>query len=197
MKGMHITSKTRLLTAPRLVLIGLVAMLALGASVAAAQAPPAPPARFLGTVMVNGAPAAAGTTVTAMVGTATCGQTTVFASGGDERYTIDVPALDATLAPGCGTDAAPVSFIVGGTKANETGSWRSFQLNQLNLTVGGAAATATATATKVATPVAPVTGSGVTDSGGAGTTTLMLVAGMLVVVSLGAGGLALAKRTYR
>ncbi len=132
-----------------LLAVSLLAVLALGASVAAAQAPPAPPARFLGTVTVNGAPAATGTTVTAMVGTATCGTTTVATANGEQRYTLDVPALDASLAPGCGTDNATVTFIVGGKTANETGSWKSFQLNQLNLTVSSAAS---ATPTKTTTP---------------------------------------------
>ena len=176
-----------------LLAVSLLAVLALGASVAAAQAPPAPPARFLGTVTVNGAPAATGTTVTAMVGTATCGTTAVATANGEQRYTLDVPALDASLAPGCGTDNATVTFIVGGKTANETGSWKSFQLNQLNLTVSSAAS---ATPTKTTTPVAPVTGSGTVAPSGA-TTEWFLIAGMLVAVSLGAGGLALARRTYR
>src|SRR5262245_4758279 len=48
---------------------------------------PSPPNRFFGTVTLNGQRAAAGTAVTAAIGSATCGSGTVSATG---TYTVDV-----------------------------------------------------------------------------------------------------------
>ena len=136
---------------------------ALGTQQILAQgSPPNPPSRFVGTVLVNGQPAANGTTVEAHIGSTVCGSTTVFISGSDARYTLDSP--DTASVAGCGTDGATVTFFVGGQQAAQTGTWHNYQLNTVNLTVGGAA---TATATAAApTPLAPVTGSGTASSGG-------------------------------
>ncbi len=172
--------------------LALGAALSLGAVAAvSAASPPAPPARFVGTVMVNGSPATPGTAVEAHIGSATCGVTTVFMSGTDARYTIDSPALDPSASPNCGTDGATVAFYVGGVKANETGTWHSYQLNTVNLTVGGATPTAAASSTPTATvtPGAPVTGSGVASSG---SVSLVWIAGALALVVVGGGGAALA-----
>src|SRR5690348_1251977 len=122
-------------------LVSLATLAALGLSTAFAESPPAPPARFVGTVTVNGAPAAAGTTIEAHIGSTTCGVTTAFTSGATTRYTLDSPALDPGANPNCGTDGAAVTFFVGGQKANETGTWHSYQLNTLDLTVTAATAT--------------------------------------------------------
>jgi len=115
----------------------LVAVLALAMAsvgVSLAQSPPNPPARFVGTVTIDGAPAPAGTTIEARIGTATCGVATVFMSGSEARYTLDAPAAQPSAAE-CGTEGASVSFYVGGKAAGQTGSWRNWELNQLNLTV--------------------------------------------------------------
>ncbi len=137
----------------------------LTAQAAFAQAPPNPPARFAGSVTVNGQPATVGATVEAHVGSATCGTGAVFMSGADARYVLDSP--DIAAAPGCGTDGAIVSFVVGGQAAAQTGVWHSYQLNSVNLSAGGSAP-ATATATPARTPVAPTTGSGSAAGDGAG-----------------------------
>ena len=179
--------------------IGATVIAAMAAAPAFAESPPNPPSRFVGTVMVNGVPAAAGTTVEAKIGSTTCGVTTVFASGSDARYTLDSPALDPGATPNCGTDGAAVSFFVGGQKANETGSWKNYQLNTVNLTVGGAA-TATPTTTSTATPAAsttpraPVAGSAGPASGSSNASLWIVAGAFVVVASAGAGTFAMARR---
>lgn len=154
--------RTKVLRSVEIFAVVLVAVFAsvLGTQAILAQAPPNPPSRFVGTVTVNGQPAAPGTTVEAHIGSVTCGTGSVFMSGSDARYTLDSP--DTASVAGCGTDGATVSFFVGGQPAAQTGAWHNYQLNTLNLTAGGAAATATTPPT----PLAPVTGSGSTTSGG-------------------------------
>src|SRR3954469_18252452 len=101
---MHSTPLTRLRKPLLGAVVGLAAVASLGAGAAFAESPPAPPARFVGTVTVNGAPAAAGTTIEAHIGATTCGVTTAFTSGSTTRYTLDSPALDPGANPNCGTD---------------------------------------------------------------------------------------------
>lgn len=169
-------------------------------SIAAAQAPPNPPSRFVGTVSVNGQPAASGTVVEARIGGATCGTTTVFTANGQSRYTLDSPALDPAQAPGCGADGATVTFFVGGQQAAQTGTWRNYQLNTVDLTAGGQATTATPTTptsvatTPATTPRAPVAGNFAGSSDGSGAPLLEIA---LVAAALGLGGVALAARTRR
>lgn len=164
---------------------------AMNAQTVSAESPPNPPGRFVGSVKVNGAPATAGTAIEARIGATTCGVTTVFMSGSDARYTVDVPALDPGANPNCGTDGAAVSFYVAGQKANESGSWKNYQLNQLDLTV------TTATATPVAptkTPGAPVTGSGVASDAGSSSMWLFAILG-LGALAFGVSGVAVARRS--
>ncbi|MCZ2111506.1 MAG: hypothetical protein LC118_18405 [Dehalococcoidia bacterium] len=164
---------------------------AMNAQTVSAESPPNPPGRFVGSVKVNGVPAAAGTAIEARIGTSTCGVTTVFMSGSDARYSVDVPALDPGANPNCGTDGAAVAFYVGGQKANESGSWKNYQLNQLDLTV----TTATATpAVPVKTPGAPVTGSGVASDAGSSAVWLFAVLG-LGALAFGVSGVAVARRS--
>jgi hypothetical protein len=141
---------------------------ALGFGLVQAQgAPTNPPARFAGTVMVNGQPAAAGTVVEARIGGNVCGSTTVFMQNGAANYVVDAFATDAEH-PGCGSDGATVTLFVNNQQAG-SGSWVNHQLNQVNLVVGAGAATPTATATAgtaVPTPRAPQTGTGSATGGG-------------------------------
>lgn len=162
---------------------------AFSASEAAAESPPAPPATFTGSVLVDGSPAAAGTVVEAKIGGASCGVTTVFLSGSQARYNLEVPALEPNNFPDCGVEGVTVDFYVGGQKAQQTGSWLNYQLNQVDLTV------VTSTATVTATPGAPDTGSGVTSSGTSGTTWLFAVLG-LGVIAFGVSGVAIARRPH-
>jgi hypothetical protein len=170
---------------------------ALTASVALAQ-PSNPPARFAGTVTVNGAPAAAGTAVEARVGTTVCGTTTTFNQNNAANYVVDVPAQDAAN-EGCGTESATVTLFVNGQQAG-SGPWRNFELNQINLVVGAATATATpsgtatGTATAVPTPGAPQTGSGL-DSPGSGINPLIGI-GIVALVATAAAGAAVGARRH-
>ncbi|MCA9820959.1 MAG: hypothetical protein KC482_15460 [Dehalococcoidia bacterium] len=154
----------------------------LGASQAAADSPPAPPATFVGAVLVDGVAPSAGTVVEARIGGASCGVTTVFNSGSQARYTLEIPALDPDQTPNCGTEGASVDFWVGGKKASQTGSWLNYQLNQLDLTV-----------VTPPTPTAPETGTGASDA--ASTSSWLFAVLGLGVIAFGASGVAVARRT--
>jgi hypothetical protein len=160
-------------------------------SFAAAQAPPQPPSRFVGTVAVNGTPAASGTVVEARIGGTSCGTGTVFIEAGQSRYVVDVAAAASTA--GCGADGSQVSFFVGGAQANETGSWANFQLNSVNLTVGGAAPAATATR-PASTPAPPATGDGGVSGSNAAPSLIVLG---LIAAALGLSGAGLAVRSRK
>lgn len=164
---------------------------AMNATSVSAESPPNPPGRFVGSVKVDGVAATGGTTIEARIGSSTCGVTTVFMSGSDARYTLDVPALDPGANPNCGTDGAVVSFFIGGKKANETGSWKNYQLNQVDLTY---TTPATASATPTKTPGAPVTGSGSYSDNGASAAWLFAVLG-LGALAFGVSGVAVARRS--
>lgn len=164
------------------------------ATAALASSPPAPPARFAGTVLVDGKPATPGTSVEVHIGSTTCGVTTVFSQGGNSNYAVDSPALDPAATPNCGTDGATVTFWVGGKQAAQTGTWHSYQLNVVNLTVTTTTPTATASATASATPKGPATGSGVSSSSG-GTAVWLFVALGLGAVAFGVGGLTVARKS--
>lgn len=105
-------------------------LLALAAVPALAQ--PTPPNRFFGTAMLNGAPAPAGTAVTALVNGKSCGAGEVR---GDGRYVVDVD--DAGQTPGCGAPGATVTFQVGGVAAAQTGVYQRGFFTELNLSAPG------------------------------------------------------------
>lgn len=159
----------------------------IGASNAAAESPPAPPATFTGSVLVDGAAPAAGTVVEAKIGSASCGVTTVFLSGSEARYNLEVPALEPNNHPDCGVEGATVDFYVGGRKAQQTGSWLNYQLNKVDLTV------VTPTTTVTATPKPPSTGNGVAGDTTGGSSWLFAMLG-LGVIAFGVSGFAVARR---
>jgi hypothetical protein len=172
---------------------------AFGAHEAAAESPPNPPSRFAGSVTVDGAPVASGTVITAQIGSSSCGATSTFTSGAEARYVLDVPALDPGATPNCGTDGATVVFYIGALKANETGSWKNFDLSTLNLTAttpkspSPTATTPGGGGTAVPTPKPPTTGQGTVDSGSNGS--LFLVLGIGAVALAAAGAATAARRT--
>lgn len=177
--------------------VGLAAVLGvvlLGATAALAESPPNPPARFVGSVLVDGAQPAAGTTIEARIGSTTCGVTTTFNASGESRYVDDVPALDPGANPNCGTDGAAVTFYVGGKKADQTGSWKNYQLNTVNLTVT-TATTATPAASASATPKAPTTGSSPVSSGSEASSAWLFVVLGLGALAFGVGGVTAARRS--
>jgi hypothetical protein len=158
---------------------------------AAAESPPNPAARFTGAVLINGVPPPAGTTIEAKIGVTTCGVGTVFMNGSEARYKLDSPALDPGATPNCGTDGAPVTFYVNGLKADQTGSWRNYDLNQLDLTVT-AAETPVASPAATPTPVAPALGNTTLD-GGSSASWLAALAG-LAAMAASAGLVAVIRR---
>jgi hypothetical protein len=164
------------------------------ATVAFAQSPPTPPSRFVGSVRVDGANATAGTTIEARIGATTCGVTTVFAASGEARYALDSPALEPTQNPNCGTDGSVVTFFVGGRQANETGTWRNYQLNTVNLTVTTQTTPTTPGATPTRTPAAPVAGTTGASTSGA---SMPLMELMLVASALGLVGVGIAARVRK
>ncbi len=161
---------------------------ALGVSTVSAESPPSPPARFVGSVKVDGAAPASGTLIELRIGSATCGATTVFAAGGEARYAVDSPALDPGATPNCGVEGATVTFYIGGKKANETGSWKNYELNTVNLTY------TTPTVTATATPKPPVTGDSLATTNSNSASWLYAALG-LGAIAFGVGGATVARRS--
>jgi hypothetical protein len=93
-----------------------------------------PSARFFGTVTLNGAAAAQGTTVTASIGGVACGFGTVSGS----TYAVDVQAIN-----GCTTPGATVNFTVGGVRASQTGTLPPIEGTAVQLNLTAVAATPT------------------------------------------------------
>lgn len=162
---------------------------AFSADTASAESPPSPPARFAGTVKVDGQSVPAGTVIEARIGNAACGVTQTFMQGNESRYVLDVPALDPGASPNCGVDGAVVTFYIGGKKAAETGTWRNYELNQLNLTY----TTPTPTATASPTPRPPATGETFAAGGSSSAGWVFALAG-LGILAFGVGGAAVARR---
>ena len=111
-----------------LIVLAVMAVLLALPNVASAQR--LAPHVFVGTVTIDGAIAAAGTTVSAMVGGVDAGSTMV--SGGN--YTILVDQGDQSFA------GEEVSFQIGGFDAMETAMWMAGGGDELNLTAIGAMA---------------------------------------------------------
>ena len=109
--------------------VGLV--LAAGTVAGKGHAQARPPSRFYGAVTVNGRPPEAGTTVQARVGSTICGTGTVTAGG---SYAVDVAS--AATRPGCGTEGAIVTFLVGGVPASGTGRFQGGAFVLVDLTAG-------------------------------------------------------------
>jgi len=137
-----------------------------GATDVEAQAPPARPARFAGSVLIDGAPAPAGTTIEAFVNGNSCGVTSTFTEGGQARYVVDVQAEEPSGELDCGTLEDVVTFTIAGKPALESGLWRDYDINIVNLTYT-TPTTQTATPT-TAVPTTP-TGGATTPAGGATT----------------------------
>jgi hypothetical protein len=173
----------------RSVLVAAVVALVSSLMVASVAAqPPTPPNRYFGDVTLDGAPAPAGTNVSASIGGNVCGQTTVAA---DSTYVLDVVSSGQTA--GCGTEGAAVDFTVGGSPAG-SGTWSSGQFTELDL-AGAAAPTAEPTAAPVTPTPQVVTGTGgYLDS--SGTSSWAYVAGGLSLLMLAAAG-AVAYRRMR
>ena len=191
------TKVLKLLGGGRLAAVWVVVLVAaigaLSVATVSAESPPNPPARFVGSVLVDGQAATAGTIIEARIGNTTCGSSTVFMASGEARYALDSPALDPGATPNCGVDGAAVSFFVGGKKANETGSWKNYQLNILNLTVTTPTPSASPGA-GTATPKPPTTGTtpvGPTSDSNAAW--LFAILG-LAAITLGVGGATVARR---
>jgi hypothetical protein len=170
----------------------------LNATDVAAESPPNPPARFVGSVLVDGQAPAPGTSIEARVGSSTCGVTTTFMQGSEARYALDVPALDPGANPNCGTDGATVLFYIGGRLAEQSGSWRNYDINIVNLTYTTPTPTPTPEATTPGTTVTPTprppsTGTGaVAGDGTAVWLFALLGAGAL---AFGVGGATVARRS--
>ena len=108
--------------------VALAAVVALGVAADAAAQPSAAPHRFAGSVTLDGEPATAGASVTAIVNGSECGSATVIESAAGSTYTIDVPGS-------CADDGDTVSFVVGGYDAAESGTWRGGGRTDLDLTI--------------------------------------------------------------
>jgi hypothetical protein len=122
--------------------------MALQLSSLAAQDMPTPPATFFGTVTVDSRSVSDGTQVVALINGKVCSQEEPGQNGtwtateaspeygiesGDSMYVVDV--VSDGQVPGCGTDGAIVTFLVGGRPAQQRGLWIA-GANPLNLTAG-------------------------------------------------------------
>ena len=105
---------------------------------------------------------------------------------------LDSPALDPGATPNCGVENAAVTFYIGGKLARETGSWKNYQLNTVNLTY--VTPTPVPGASPTVTPGAPVTGTGPLAESNDSATWLFLVLG-LGALAFGAGGVTVARRS--
>ncbi len=90
---------------------------------------PTPPSAFYGTVT----PAGAGQTVRALIGGVECGTATTFTQNGQTSYNMNVVSADERA--GCGTQGATITFQVDSSAVNESGSWDTNQVQELNLTL--------------------------------------------------------------
>jgi hypothetical protein len=194
MEQASMTKVLRMLVGGGLAAVLGVVLLGLGGVFSAdrvsAESPPNPPSRFAGSVLVDGAAPPPGTTITAKIGSTTCGVTATFMSGSEARYVIDVPALDPGATPNCGAEGSVVTFLIGDRPAAQTGSWANYQLSILNLT---AATAPSPTGSPPATPKPPSSGTGTDSDGGSPATWLYIVLGA-GALAFTAGGFAAARR---
>lgn len=193
-------------------LLGLAGLQASGG----ARAQTNPPAVFTGTVTIDGEAAAAGVTITAMMGDTTCATGTTGrglnnAAVDANRYALQVLESDCN---------GEISFMVGDAMAAETAPFSSAGLNTVNLTATTVMATETpdepgdgmeeetpappaeTETPAMETPAAgegegmepPGVGTGLAPSGSSSaTTTLAAALGALALVTM-LGGYALARR---
>jgi hypothetical protein len=148
--------------------------------------PSNPPSRFVGSVTINGQPAPSGTVVEVRIGSVTCGATTTFLSGGQSRYVLDSPPQDAAH-PGCGSDGTAVAFFVGGAKADQAGTWRSYDLNTVDLTLTTAPAPAPTPTPTSPAPLPPSAGTGSALGAGAGSPAVWIALMVIGAATLLAG----------
>ena len=172
------------------VLVAAVVALISSLMVASVSAqPPTPPNRLFGNVTLDGAPAPAGTNVTATIGGNVCGQTTVIA---DSSYVLDVVSSGQTA--GCGTEGASVSLSVAGTSAGSA-SWSSGKFTSLDLAAQTAPPPTVVPTVKPVTPTPViVTGTGGYLDGGSGTAWWAYTAAGLALLLLGTAGVAAYRR---
>ena len=148
-------------TAPRfrqVIVCILAAVLSLaGALPVLGDAPPGLPCSFWGTVTLDRANVPGGTIVTAWINGVQHAETAAFANAGQSVYTINVPADDphtGGVIEG-GADGDAIVFKVGGSTADQTGTWQGGTSSELDLsavTVIAFTPTPTATPTPSATP---------------------------------------------
>jgi hypothetical protein len=135
--------------------------------------PPALPMTLYGTLTIGGGPATAGTVIGAVITDTVVATATVSISGGQALYQFIVPGDDPDT-PGMqgGTPGSVIAFVVSGYVINQTLTWTSGAVVNLNLTdssptntptatrtaTSTSTATATATNTPTATPTAPSAG---------------------------------------
>lgn len=111
-----------------------------------AQAPPALPTIVTGTAAIDGRPAPAGTTVTALIASNNCGDKAVQPDG---TYVVQVGGRPGN-APACDQLGATIEFAIGNQAATGTTTRELGQLKQVNLT-------ATTQTIAVPTPLPTVT----------------------------------------
>jgi hypothetical protein len=96
------------------------------------------PSSFWGTVMLNGSPVPAGTTISARINGVEYGHTTTILDAGVAWYAMDVPGDDpeASGTQG-GVEGDTIVFFIGSIQAAQTGIWHTGTNVVLNLTGSG------------------------------------------------------------
>jgi hypothetical protein len=128
----------------------LVSVPPLSAPQPATPQPPALPMTLYGTLTLNGGPATAGTVISAVITGTVVATATVSINGGQSVYQFTVPGDDPDT-PGVqgGTPGSVIAFAVSGYVINQTTTWTSGAVVNLDLT--GSSPTNTPTATQTAT----------------------------------------------
>jgi hypothetical protein len=120
------------------ILISLILAIVLVLSnIVQAFAVPPHPSGFYGTVKINGANVPFGTQVSACINGVQYALSAYNLDEGVTVYNLDVPGDDPGT-PGIiegGVSGDTVEFYIGGTKADQTGTWQSGTSVNLNLTV--------------------------------------------------------------
>ena len=121
----------------RTAFVGIILLVLCTGAAVAADIPPLP-AQYFGTVSVNGQPAQAGTTITAVIGSEVLGSLTITEAGKlGESGTFGAKLL---AAPASSTaEGKSVSFLIGTSTAAEKVSFVSGDAREISLTFAGVA----------------------------------------------------------
>jgi hypothetical protein len=98
------------------------------------------PSSFYGTVKTNGANVPDGVLIQALINGKLVSETQTKTYQGDSVYSLDIPGDEpGTLTVEGGMDGDPITFVIEGIVADQTGTWKSGTIISLNLSASSAA----------------------------------------------------------